>query len=124
MNSPQMTAELAATGLRVEFTTRSGRVARALDGADLDRLRVGNRLRLRVRAGLDGHVQRLFLRTTPDGEQVFEELTEVAPGPACRWWEIDLRVSMPSTGYRFLVLTDDGHRIAGEEHHHPLMVAL
>jgi peptide/nickel transport system ATP-binding protein len=30
-----MTAELSATGLRVEFTTRSGRVARALDGADL-----------------------------------------------------------------------------------------
>ena len=32
---PQMSAELSATGLRVEFTTRSGRVARALDGADL-----------------------------------------------------------------------------------------
>jgi peptide/nickel transport system ATP-binding protein len=30
-----MTAELLATGLRVEFTTRSGRIARALDGADL-----------------------------------------------------------------------------------------
>jgi oligopeptide/dipeptide ABC transporter ATP-binding protein len=30
-----MSAELSATGLRVEFTTRSGRVARALDGADL-----------------------------------------------------------------------------------------
>jgi peptide/nickel transport system ATP-binding protein len=30
-----VTAELSATGLRVEFTTRSGRVARALDGADL-----------------------------------------------------------------------------------------
>ena len=29
------TAELSATGLRVEFPTRSGRVARALDGADL-----------------------------------------------------------------------------------------
>src|SRR4051812_26751399 len=28
-------AELSATGLRVEFSTRSGRVARALDGADL-----------------------------------------------------------------------------------------
>jgi oligopeptide/dipeptide ABC transporter ATP-binding protein len=28
-------AELAAEGVRVEFTTRSGRVARALDGADL-----------------------------------------------------------------------------------------
>ncbi len=30
-----MTAELSAHGLRVEFTTRAGRVARALDGADL-----------------------------------------------------------------------------------------
>jgi peptide/nickel transport system ATP-binding protein len=30
-----MTAELSAHGLRVEFTARSGRVARALDGADL-----------------------------------------------------------------------------------------
>jgi oligopeptide/dipeptide ABC transporter ATP-binding protein len=29
------TAELSTSGLRVEFTTRSGRVARALDGADL-----------------------------------------------------------------------------------------
>jgi oligopeptide/dipeptide ABC transporter ATP-binding protein len=29
------TAELSAHGLRVEFSTRSGRVARALDGADL-----------------------------------------------------------------------------------------
>jgi oligopeptide/dipeptide ABC transporter ATP-binding protein len=29
------TAELSAHGLRVEFTTRNGRVARALDGADL-----------------------------------------------------------------------------------------
>jgi oligopeptide/dipeptide ABC transporter ATP-binding protein len=32
---PDHTAELSVTGLRVEFATRSGRVARALDGADL-----------------------------------------------------------------------------------------
>src|SRR4051795_9441836 len=32
---PTKKAELSATGLRVEFTTRGGRVARALDGADL-----------------------------------------------------------------------------------------
>jgi oligopeptide/dipeptide ABC transporter ATP-binding protein len=30
-----MTAELSAHGLRIEFTTRSGQIARALDGADL-----------------------------------------------------------------------------------------
>ena len=34
----------------------------------------------------------------------------MAAGPACRWWEIDLRVSMPTTGYRFLVLGAGGHR--------------
>jgi oligopeptide/dipeptide ABC transporter ATP-binding protein len=33
--SVNTTAELSTTGLRVEFTTRNGRVARALDGADL-----------------------------------------------------------------------------------------
>jgi peptide/nickel transport system ATP-binding protein len=33
--APRSTAELSAHGLRVEFTTRNGRVARALDGADL-----------------------------------------------------------------------------------------
>jgi peptide/nickel transport system ATP-binding protein len=32
---PQRSAELVASGLRVEFTTRAGRVAKALDGADL-----------------------------------------------------------------------------------------
>src|SRR3954467_14911643 len=35
-----MSAELSAQGVRVEFSTRSGRVARALDGADL-RVRAG-----------------------------------------------------------------------------------
>ena len=33
--SDRIPAELSAHGLRVEFTTRNGRVARALDGADL-----------------------------------------------------------------------------------------
>ena len=35
MTPPQRSAELVASGLRVEFTTRAGRVAKALDGADL-----------------------------------------------------------------------------------------
>ena len=88
----------------------SDRYVRPLGGVDPDRLRVGDRLRIRVRAGFDAPVERVVLRTTPDGEQVFEEMSEVEPGPACRWWEIELLVSMPSTGYRFLVLTDGGHR--------------
>jgi len=88
----------------------SGRYVAPLAGADAARLRLGDGVRLRVRAAPGAPIDRLFLRTTPDGEQRFEELREVAPGPACRWWAIDHHVRMPTTSYRFLVLTPDGHR--------------
>ena len=44
-----------------------------------------------MRAGLDAPVDRVFVRTAPDGEERFDELTEAPPGPACRWWTITLR---------------------------------
>ena len=75
-----------------------------------DRPRIGDEVRLRVRAGLETPVDRIHVRTTPDGEQAFTELCEVAPGPACRWWEVTIRLAMPTTGYRFLVSGPDGHR--------------
>ena len=31
-------------------------------------------------------------------------------GPVCRWFETTIRISMPTTGYRFLLLVPDGHR--------------
>jgi alpha-glucosidase len=80
-----------------------------LGDAGQDRLRIGDEVRLRLRAGLDAPVERVFLRTTPDGEQVFTELRMAQPGPASRWWETTLRLAMPTTGYRFLLLTPDGH---------------
>jgi alpha-glucosidase len=79
-------------------------------GADPARLRIGDRLTLRVRAGHDAPIERLFLRTTPDGEQVFDELTEVDRDAAARWWTVELALTMPSNGYRFLVVTPDGPR--------------
>lgn len=88
----------------------SGRYVQPNDGRDRRRLRVGDQVRVRVRTAPDAPVDRIFLRTTPDGEQRFDELTAGTPGPACRWWTIDLPLTMPSTPYRFLVLTADGHR--------------
>ena len=79
-------------------------------GVDPDRLRIGDRVRLRVRAAQDAPIDRVFLRWTPDGEQVFREMPEVEPGPANRWWAIDLGLDMPTTGYRFLALTAAGPR--------------
>jgi alpha-glucosidase len=75
---------------------------------DLDRLRTGDLVRLLVRAGLDAPVDRLFVRTAPDGEQELAELTEMPSGRACRWFEIELRLTMPVTDYRFLVVGPGG----------------
>jgi len=88
----------------------SRRYVLPLGEADPNHLRIGDKVRLRVRAGLDVPVDRIFARTAPDGEQAFDELTEAAPGPACRWWEATIRLSMPTTNYRFLVLFPDGNR--------------
>ena len=81
-----------------------------IGGATPGALRIGDEIRLRVRSGMDGRIERIFVRTTPDGEQAFAELHEAEPGPAGRWWEVTLRLLMPVTGYRFLLLTEAGHR--------------
>ena len=84
-----MTGRPAADGARNPLASihhdGSPRYVRPVGGTNLDRLRVGDELRLLVRAGLDAPVDRVFVRTAPDGEQVLAELAEAAPGPACRW---------------------------------------
>ena len=50
-------------------------------GGDPGRPRLGDLVRLRVRAGLDAPVDRVLVRTAPDGEEHFAELEEVDPGP-------------------------------------------
>src|SRR5919106_533034 len=71
---------------------------------------IGDEVTLRLRAAVDAPVERLLLRTCPDGEQFFAEMkpevTQV--NPACRWWEVTLQVDMPVTSYRFLLFTSDG----------------
>ncbi len=86
----------------------SPRYVRPVGATDLDRLRVGDEVRLRVRVGLDAPVDRVFVRTAPDGEQVLDELTEAAPDRACRWFEAVLRLIAPVTDYRFLVVGPAG----------------
>jgi alpha-glucosidase len=71
-------------------------------------LRVGSEVALRLRASPDAGVERVFLRTCPDGEQTFLEMRPEESGPACTWWQAVLTLSMPVTSYRFLILTGDG----------------
>jgi alpha-glucosidase len=63
---------------------------------------------IRLRAGLDAPLERVLLRTFPDGEQKFTELERMEDGPACQWWQASLHLSMPLTHYRFLIFTPHG----------------
>jgi alpha-glucosidase len=85
----------------------SGRYVIHRGGPDLH---IGDEVSLRLRTAPDAPVERLLLRTCPDGEQFFVEMypASVQPNPACRWWEGTLRLHMPVTAYRFLLFTQDG----------------
>lgn len=73
-------------------------------------LHIGDEVTIRLRAAIDAPIERLLLRTCPDGEQFFAEMHPASsqPNPACRWWEVTLRIHMPVTAYRFLLFTPDG----------------
>jgi alpha-glucosidase len=85
-------------------------------------LRIGDEVTLRLRSAVDAPVERLLLRTCPDGEQFFSEMKPASTNSACRWWEVTLRVAMPVTAYRFLLFTRDGawwYNGAGPQRHVP-----
>jgi alpha-glucosidase len=68
---------------------------------------IGHSVTLKVRAALDVPVEQVFIRTAPDGEQALTAMRRLPDGPACQWWEGEMRLSMPRTGYRFLLRTAD-----------------
>ncbi len=70
---------------------------------------LGDTVTIRLRAGLDTPIKHVFLRTTPDGEQ---HLTPLQPEDqdhtaVCRWWRASIRISMPVTSYRFLIVAEN-----------------
>ena len=70
--------------------------------------RLGDEVTLRLRALPDAPIERVLLRTCPDGEQHFAEMQPHDDNAVCRWWAAKLKLSMPSVGYRFLLFTADG----------------
>ncbi len=70
--------------------------------------RLGETVRLRLRAAADAPVRRVLLRTFPDGEQFMAVMEKGACAPPVQWWEIDLTLREPTTHYRFVIEADDG----------------
>jgi alpha-glucosidase len=85
----------------------------------------GDELTVRLRHAPHLAVERVLLRTAPDGEQLFTPMQPepFQPGDACRWWRTTLQLNMPLTGYRFLLLVDGQawwYNAAGLHAHAPL----
>ena len=71
-------------------------------------VRLGGAVTLRLRSHPRAAIERVLLRTCPDGEQHFAEMTPRDVSPVLRWWEATIKISMPLTGYRFLLFTTAG----------------
>jgi alpha-glucosidase len=70
---------------------------------------LGDMVTIRLRAAVGARIKQVLLRTAPDGEQ---HLTLLQPddldhSAACRWWRTSIRISMPVTSYRFLIISED-----------------
>ncbi len=68
----------------------------------------GERVTVRVRVPADAPIQRIFLRTAPDGENKLDALHQVERDSVSAWWAGELHVSMPRNPYRFKIMTGEG----------------
>jgi alpha-glucosidase len=68
----------------------------------------GSTLTLRLRADVEAPIERVYLRTTPNGEQRMQEMRPAQVEAVARWWEIELKLQMPRTNYRFFLQSSEG----------------
>ena len=85
--------------------------------------RLGDTVRLRLRMAHNAPVNRVILRTFPDGEQAFGIMQQTTMQAPAQWWEIDLPIAEPLTHYRFIIDAADGlwhYTAAGPSRYVPL----
>ncbi len=74
--------------------------------------RLGENITIRLRMHPTAPIERILLRTCPDGEQHFVEMQRENFGGSrasvCQWWCATLRLTMPVVGYRFLLFGSEG----------------
>ena len=85
--------------------------------------RLGETLRIRLRADISAPIRRVLLRTFPDGEQMLTPMWKGMAQPPTQFWEADLSINQPNVHYRFLIQADDGvywYTAAGVLNYEPL----
>lgn len=69
---------------------------------------LGSAVTLRVRVDREAPIERVFVRTSPNGEQRMTPMQLVHTDEVCHWWETKLQLQVLRTNYRFLLLTTEG----------------
>ncbi|MBX3066050.1 MAG: maltodextrin glucosidase [Anaerolineae bacterium] len=69
---------------------------------------IGDRVTLKLRAPADAPIDRVLLRTAPDGENHLELMHEAHRDDHLVWYEVEMPIPMPSNPYRFKVITREG----------------
>jgi alpha-glucosidase len=64
---------------------------------------------LRLRMHGSAPVESVLVRTCPDGEQTATPMRRAQRDELSQWWQVVLPLSMPRTGYRFLLKTAQGN---------------
>ncbi|MGW7449041.1 alpha-amylase family glycosyl hydrolase, partial [Kitasatospora sp. NPDC054795] len=72
--------------------------------------RLGQKVDLLVRVPADQPVERVFLRSVPDGEPHFEAAVPDRTDADANWWRVGLTMVNPEMNYRFWLHTPDGGR--------------
>ena len=77
---------------------------------------LGQTVSVWLRVGAEAGIERVFVRSTPDGEPRFSpavvdrRVSGRGAGPSEVWWRAEVEVRNPDTRYRFLVHGPDGQR--------------
>jgi alpha-glucosidase len=70
----------------------------------------GEEVTIQLRTAATPAIQQVILRTCPDGEQLFIPLKpeKSHPSDTFQWWCTAMKISMPVTTYRFLIISTEG----------------
>ncbi len=69
---------------------------------------LGQQVTVRLRTPLDAPITQAFIRICPDGEQTFVAMQPAERSETAQWWQGQITLSMPRTGYRFWLMTEQG----------------
>ncbi len=68
----------------------------------------GETVTVSLRVPAQAPVRRVYLRTVPDGEEAYTEMSPARRDMMSVWWEGQVKITMPCNPYRFRVLADTG----------------